>query len=81
MAFKEQGWIQYGKRANSVDIIVKDNNGNTIDSFRVYHKQGQLEKNKRIFTPQKVVKILKEKYGFDFEVEKEKQWLEKDVEW
>jgi len=81
MTFKEQNWVPYGKRANSVDIIVKDNDGKTIDSFKVYHKQGQLEKNKRIFSPKKVIKILKEKYGFDFEVEKEQQWIGKDMGW
>jgi len=81
MSFNEKGWIPYGKRANSVDIIVKDDGGRTIDSFKVYNKGAQLEKNKRIFSPVKVVKILKEKYGFDFEVEKEKDWLMRDTEW
>jgi hypothetical protein len=81
MSLKNQEWVPYGKRANSVDILVKDNNGKTIESFKVYHQQGQFEKNKRIFNPKKVVKILKEKYGFDFEVEKEKDWLKKDMEW
>jgi len=81
MTFKNQKWIPYGKRANSIDIIVKDNNGNTIDSFKVYHQKGQFEKGKRVFTPKKVIKILKEKYGFNFKIEKEKDWLKKDMEW
>ena len=80
MSIKEKEWIPYGKRANSVDIVVRDDNNNMIETFRVYHKQSQFSKQKRIFNPQKVVKILKEKYGFNFEVEKEKDWLKKDVE-
>jgi len=80
MSFKEQGWIPYGKRANSVDILVKDTNGNTIESFKVYHGQGQFEKNQRIFNPRKVIRILKEKYGFNFEVKRDERFMCKDIE-
>ncbi len=78
MTFKKKGWVAYGKKANSVDIIVKDREGNTLDNFRVY-RSGEFDKNVGKFSPNKVVRILKEKYGFNFKIEKD--WLEKDLEW
>jgi hypothetical protein len=71
MSFKQQGWIPYGKKAKSMNVGVKDNFGQTLESFEV------LKDNKRDII--RLVKILKEKY--DINLNPEKNWLDKDLEW
>jgi len=75
MAFNKIGFIPYGKRARSVEINVKDNESQTIEFFRVYkNKQSSGD-----FEANKVGKILKEKYNFDF-TDNKKNHLDKNFE-
>lgn len=72
---EKKQWIHYGRKADSVEINVKDKQNQTIDYFKI--EKGKTRDIKRI-----IIKI-KEKYGFDLneEEENEKKWLEKDMEW
>lgn len=72
---EKKQWIHYGRKADSVEINVKDKHNQTIDYFKI--EKGKTRDIKRI-----IIKI-KEKYGFDLnaEEENEKKWLEKDMEW
>jgi hypothetical protein len=80
MVFKKKDWIPYGKRAKFIEINVKNNQNQTIDFFKIYHNKSDLEKNERNDNPKRVLKILKQKYNFDFEEEKNK-FLKKDMNW
>lgn len=73
-------WIEYNRKANSIELNVKDHDEQTLDFFKLY-------KNKTRDT-KRVLNKLKKKYGFDLnqeEIKKEKSknnnWLEKDVDW
>ena len=80
MTFKQQRWIPYGKKARYINIGVKDNFKQTIESF-------ELEKGKDIDNLRKLKKI-REKYDFDLSPEEdikkikenENRWLDKDME-
>ena len=83
MVYKKHSWIQYGRQGEIVKIAITDSSGMKIDHF-------QCNNNKDY---RKILKIIKDKYGFDFkpsiekrksqELEKEKNWLkdEEDMKW
>ena len=81
MSLKKKDWIPYGRKAESVEINVKDNQNQTIDFFKLY--KGKTRDAKRI------MEKIKERYDFDFnpqaevkeEKEEEKIWLKKDMKW
>lgn len=68
---KYHNWIRYGQDGMTAEIIVRDENGSKIESFKV-----NLDDKKAI---RKVIRILKEKFGFDFSF----KWDHKnrDLEW
>ena len=76
---KRKKWIPYGRKAESVEIKVKDNQNQMIDSFRVY-------KNKTRDL-RRIIEKIKVKYNFDFnpeikkDIEKERDWINKDSNW
>ncbi len=72
MALKNQQWIPYKRKADSVEINVKDSENQTIDFFKLY--KGKTRDIKRILSK------LKEQYDFDL-IPKEKDWLKKDLDW
>ncbi len=80
MTFKKHSWIPYKRKAKFIEINVKDEQNRVIDFFKIYPKKSQLDKNERNDNPEKVLQILKKKYGFEFNVEKvnEKRWLKED---
>jgi hypothetical protein len=87
MGFKKHDWSKYGygRRGNILKIEVCDESERRIDFFFSNNQ----EKHRHIG------RILKEKYGIDLspeisekesinnkkEIEKDKNWLEKDLEW
>ncbi len=79
MSLKKKEWIPYGRKAESVEINVKDNQNQTIDFFKLY--KGKTRDTKRI------VEKIRERYNFDFnpkvEVEEEKEdaWIKKGADW
>jgi len=72
---KQQNWVKYKRKAKSVELNIKDNDGQTIDFFKL--QKGNTRDIKRI------VNKLKIDYDFDLvpmEVE-EKSWIKKDLVW
>ncbi|MDD4049857.1 MAG: hypothetical protein PHX47_02495 [Candidatus ainarchaeum sp.] len=78
---KRTNWINYGRKAKYLTIGVEDNFKQTITQLKL--ERGKNIDNKRN------IKKLKE-YGFDItlnedniekEVEEEKKWLNKDLDW
>lgn len=76
---KKKEWIPYGRKANSVEINIKDSQNQTINFYKLYK-----DKTRDI---KRIVSKIKEKYGFDFnpeieeEIKNEKKWLDKDISW
>ncbi len=66
---KYHNWIKYGQNGMIIEIIVRDENGSKIESFRVNSN------DKKTF--KKVIRLLKDKYGLDFNIEENKDlsWL------
>jgi len=85
MALKKHNWLQYGKKGDMIEIIIRDETGRKLDFFRTADKKSF----------RKIAKIIKLRYGFDFspEIKQEKfantkgvlkegkSWLDKDLEW
>ena len=80
MTFKKHNWVTYGRNGEIVIIIIQDGTGRKIESFTCGN-------NKDL---SKAIGTLKEKYGFSFEkdLEKDKKefndeidWLKKDSKW
>lgn len=55
MVYKKHDWTQYGRQGEVVEIKIMDASGGKIDNFRC--------NNNRDYP--KVLKIIKDKYGFD----------------
>lgn len=81
---KNQEWTEYGRKAKSIEVNVKDNNNQTIDFFKLV--KGNTRDIKR------ALKKIKEKHNFDLikestlkdienSQEKEKSWIKKDLDW
>lgn len=79
---KKHNWIRYGRQNDIVEITVRDASGGRIDYFKCNNKKDY----------KRILKIVRDKYGFDFapEIEMEKKvdfdkekskWLKKDFEW
>lgn len=87
MTLKKVNFVHYGKKAKCIEINVKDNQNQTIEFFKVSNNK----EHSGEFTPTKVSKILKDKYGFDFNINNENiekdiqessnRWLKKDTLW
>lgn len=96
MSYKKHYWTTYGSKAKSINIGVKDNFGQTIESFR-------LEKGREL-SNERTLKKIEEKYDFKLspkekediekiEIPKEKEndkdsqepnknnWLDRDFKW
>jgi len=85
MAFETRDWVPYGKKAQFVEINIKNQENQTIDFYKVYKDKTRDLK--------RVVKRIKLLHNFDFspeeeiekeiETEKEKKdkWLKKDMSW
>jgi len=82
MPYKKHKWMKYGGGRNIIEIKVKDEIGKQLDFFKC--------NNKEAFKI--IAEILRDKYGFKFtedkrekekkeEIQREKDWLEKDMEW
>lgn len=79
--YKRQNWMAYGRKAKSMNLGIKDNNGQTIESI-------ELEKGKDIDNMRKLRRI--QKYGFklgileEYEEQKEdslEEEKEKEIDW
>jgi hypothetical protein len=76
MSFKEQNWVDYGRKAKFVEVNVKDSDNQTIDFFKL--------RKDRTRDVQRMIKKIKEKHGFDLnslEEETENKFLKKDLKW
>jgi hypothetical protein len=81
--YKEQEWSPYNKhrKVKIIELNLKDNNGQTVDFYKL--QKEKTRDNKRI------LKIIKEKYGFDINKEieqkiksdKENLLFKKDLSW
>lgn len=85
--FKKHHWTPYGRKAIFLDLKVKDQTEQVIDSIR-------LEKGKNVDNERRLKKL--KRYGFDLvqgeqekkpeeemaeEKKKDMDWLSKDIEW
>lgn len=81
MPFKKHNWVEYGYgRDKIVKIIVERAKGGQLDHFKT--------NNNRDY--RKILKILKDRHGFNFKsekevdknstIEKEKDWLKKEID-
>ena len=78
MVYKKHNWTQYGRQGEVVEIKIMDASGGKIDNFRCNNNKDY----------PKVLKIIKDKYGFDPTPEikvnespnfnKDKDWLEEE---
>lgn len=79
MSFKKHNWMSYGRLGDMIKIEITDNTGRKIDFFQTNNNKDYA----------KIIKIIKEKYGFspeisfnkEEEIKKEQDWLKKDMEW
>ena len=69
MAF--YNWLKYGKSGTTVEIIIRDDGGGKLDSFKFHSRDKK--------TIKKVFKTIKMKYGIDFV--KEIREGDKDLDW
>ena len=66
MAFKKHNWLAYSREEKIMEIIIKEGDGRKLDFFRC----------NSIKEFPKIARIIKEKYGFNFESEgKEKETI------
>jgi hypothetical protein len=77
---EKKSYIKYGSKAKSMAIGIKDNYGQTLESFDV--KKDNPRDIKRL------VNTLKKKYDFDLNPKEDSRepikggkWLKKDMEW
>jgi hypothetical protein len=63
MAFKKHNWFKFGSEEKIIEILIKESDGKRLDFFRC--------NNKMDF--KKIVKIIRDKYGFDFSSEKRRE--------
>jgi len=65
--------MKYGDEGQILEITIRDFRGGKVDFFRVNNNKDYKH----------ILKILKQKYGFDAEEKEEydPQWIEKDIEW
>ena len=81
MGFKsKKDWVNYKRQGEIIEIVIRDGGGQKIGDFKCINQKDY----------SKVIKIIKDKFGYypDFEsldrkneLNKEKNWLEKDLEW
>jgi len=79
MAYAKHNWMQYGRQGEVVEIKIMDASGGKIDNFRCNNNKDY----------PKVLKIIKDKYGFDPSPEikiedspnfnKETNWLKEET--
>ena len=73
MVFKKHDWVQYGRPIDVVKMAIFDPTGRMVDNF-------QFNENKGF---NKVIKILKDSYGYkeeELEEEDELKYLKKHTE-
>ena len=56
MGFKKHDWMNYGSGEEVIEITIKGRHGGRIDFFRCNNKKDY----------QRIVRIIRDKYGFDF---------------
>ena len=89
MGFKKHNWIRYSHGNEIVEITIKGDRGGKIDSFRCnngkdYRRILGIIKDKYGFdfkpeiSPNESINARKEKKE---EIEKERSWLDKDLDW
>ena len=73
MVFKRHDWTHYGRQGEVVEIKITDASGGKLDNFRCSNNNDY----------PKVLKIIKEKYGFDPmpKIEKESPNFDKEKDW
>ena len=74
----KKNWVKYKRVGEIIEITIRDGGGQNIGNFKCI--------NNKDWT--RVVKLIKDKYGYEVneedikeEKDKEKNWLEKDWEW
>ena len=71
MGFKKHNWIKYGRKGNIIRIEIKENDGENIDYFQVNTQKDYA----------KIIKIIKDKYGFSPEISPEESTNAKEDNW
>lgn len=71
IAFKKHRWMSYGKKGNIIEIKIKDESDNPIDTFKC--------NNNEAFKI--IAKIIRDKYGFDFGVSVQSKKVEEEIDW
>ena len=72
MVYKRHDWTRYGSQGEVVEIKITDASGGKLDNFRCNNNKDY----------PKVLKIIKDKYGFDPSPEKENSPnLDKEKDW
>lgn len=70
--FKKHNWMSYGRKGDIVDIEITDSSGKKIDHFKTNDKKEYV----------KIIKLLKDKYGFNPEIDiEESPNFNKEVDW
>ena len=79
MSFQnKKNWVKYKRVGEIIEITIRDGGGQNIGNFKCVNNKDW----------SRVVKLIKEKFGYEVneediqeEKDKEKNWLEKDWEW
>ena len=61
MSFKTQEWIEYKRRRDIIEIIIKDASEVKIMHFKCFNQKDY----------SRVIKLIKDKYGYSPEINKE----------
>jgi hypothetical protein len=73
--YKKHFWTDYGRHGTIIEIIIHDSGGERIEQFKFNNQKDY----------SKVLRIMKDKYGFDFkqdnlEKEKDTDFIKSDNE-
>jgi hypothetical protein len=67
--YKKVNWLKYGSKSEIIEILVKDFSGRELDFFRTNNKKECA----------KIGRILKDKYGFNLNGEKDTNELQEEI--